>query len=96
MWLMPCQGVASANVPSRSTPIQPCWLEGRVEGTRSAGTGSAGAWLKSGAGVFGAKRERSHANMGQEWVRAGAGARVEVGAVPRAALVQIGLRPVPQ
>ena len=84
MWLMPCQGVASATVPSRSTPIQPCWLDGRVDGARSVGTGSAGAWLKSGAGVFGAKRERSHANMRVEWGRPGKGARADamrIGAV---------------
>ena len=98
---MPCQAVASARVPSRSTPIQPCWLAGRVEGTRSDGIGSAGAWLRSGADDFGAKRVRSHANMGSMIGKGESGARVEdtmtrgpeagcdgAGTAPRAALVQ--------
>jgi hypothetical protein len=59
-----------------------------VEGARSDGVGSSGAWLRSGADDFGAKRERSHANMGRMMGKGEAGARIEVGAAPRAALVQ--------
>jgi hypothetical protein len=59
-----------------------------VEGARSDGVGSSGAWLRSGADDFGAKRVRSHANMTLEWGRRAEWARIEVGAAPRAALVQ--------
>jgi hypothetical protein len=52
-------------------------LAGRVEGARSDGVGSSGAWLRSGADDFGAKRERSHANMGRMIGKSEAGARVE-------------------
>ena len=61
----------------RSAPTQPHWLAGWVDRARSSVVGTAGAGLRSTAGVFGAKRERSHANMRLEWGRAGEGARVE-------------------
>jgi hypothetical protein len=63
-------------------------LAGRVEGARSDGVGSAGAWLRSTAGVFGAKREASHASMERTIGKGEAGARVEVGAAPRADLAE--------
>jgi hypothetical protein len=52
-------------------------LAGRLEGARSDGVGSSGAWLRSTAGIFGAKRVRSHANMEMTIGKGEAGARAE-------------------
>jgi hypothetical protein len=48
-----------------------------VEGARSDGVGSSGAWLRSGADDFGAKRVRSHASMERTIGKGEAGARAE-------------------